>query len=141
MRQADSGLPRILGQIWALLVTIGEPLTAAEIAGLLSVSRASVSTNTALLLNMGLIEKQPVSGKRTVQFAVRKHPYRHFLRVLTDRMQTMSRVVGEMAEATDRPGSQATLEDLAAFYRSMEAAFRSVRYPPSGADGRDGQDG
>ena len=39
------GLARITGRIWGLLMVTGDPLTSAEIADLLVISRGSVSTN------------------------------------------------------------------------------------------------
>lgn len=132
VRQEESGLPRIFGRILGLLVILGEPLSAAEIADLLTISRASVSTNTTLLVNMGVVERVPVSGERTIRFAVRRQPYRHLMGTLISRMQDMARLAAAMAERIERPSAKPALEDLREFYCAMARAFQDADYPPEG---------
>ena len=63
------GIPRIGGRILGLLLVAHEPLSAEDIAKILKVSRASVSTNFRVLLTSGLAEKVTFPGDRTTYFA------------------------------------------------------------------------
>ena len=62
------GIPRIGGRILGLLLVAHEPLSAEQIAAILKVSRASVSTNFRLLLTSSLAEKVTFPGDRTTYF-------------------------------------------------------------------------
>ncbi len=62
------GMPRIGGRILGLMLISPDPLSAEQIAGLLDVSRSSVSTNLRLLLIHGLIEKVTRRGDRIDYF-------------------------------------------------------------------------
>jgi DNA-binding transcriptional regulator GbsR (MarR family) len=62
------GIPRIGGRILGLLLVAHEPLSAEQIAAILKVSRASVSTNFRLLLTSNLAEKVTFPGDRTTYF-------------------------------------------------------------------------
>lgn len=59
-----SGSTRIAGRIYAALLLAEGPLSIDEIASLLLVSRASVSTNARLLSSLGLIERTSLPGDR-----------------------------------------------------------------------------
>lgn len=64
----NQGIPRIGGRIMGLLMIAHEPLSADDIARILKVSRASVSTNIRLLTSSGLIEKTVILHDRTTYF-------------------------------------------------------------------------
>jgi DNA-binding transcriptional regulator GbsR (MarR family) len=51
------GFKGILGRVWTVLALRGEPLSQAEIARLLGVSRALVSASVAELLDFGLVRR------------------------------------------------------------------------------------
>lgn len=63
------GIPRIGGRILGLLLVAHEPLSAEDIAAVLRISRASVSTNFRLLLTSGLAEKVSFPGSRTTRYS------------------------------------------------------------------------
>lgn len=63
------GIPRIGGRILGLLLVAHEPLSAEDIAAVLRISRASVSTNFRLLLTSGLAEKVSFPGSRTTYYS------------------------------------------------------------------------
>ena len=65
----NQGTPRIGGRILGLLMIAHEPLSAEDIAKILKVSRASVSTNMRLLTSSGMIEKTALLHDRTTYFA------------------------------------------------------------------------
>ena len=59
------GQPRIAGRVYGHLVTAAEPyLSLQDLADQLGVSRASISTNTRRLVEVGLISRVPVPGSR-----------------------------------------------------------------------------
>ena len=62
------GIPRIGGRILGLLMIAHEPLTADDIAKILKVSLASISTNMRALIVSGMIEKTSVLHHRNTYF-------------------------------------------------------------------------
>ena len=64
----NQGIPRIGGRILGLLMLAHSPLSAEDIASILSISRASVSTNFRLLLASGLVEKVTLRGDRSTYY-------------------------------------------------------------------------
>jgi len=64
----NQGIPRIGGRILGLLMIAHEPLTAQDIAKILKVSRASVSTNMHPLTSSGMVEKTSPLHDRTTYF-------------------------------------------------------------------------
>lgn len=64
------GESRIAGRIYAHLATAPEPyLSLQDLADQLSVSRASISTNTRRLVEVGLVSRVPVPGSRGEHYA------------------------------------------------------------------------
>ncbi|WP_052223745.1 GbsR/MarR family transcriptional regulator [Novosphingobium malaysiense] len=53
----EEGLPRTAGRIFGLLLVSDVPVSFGDLAERLSVSRGGVSSNTRLLIEMGLIER------------------------------------------------------------------------------------
>lgn len=64
----SQGIPRIGGRILGLLMISHTPLSAEEIAKILKVSRASISTNIRLLTGSGMVEKTSILHNRTTYF-------------------------------------------------------------------------
>ena len=64
----NQGIPRIGGRILGLLMVAHEPLSADDIAKILIVSRASVSTNLRPLTSSGMIDKTSPLHDRTTYF-------------------------------------------------------------------------
>lgn len=66
----SAGIPRIGGRILGLLVVEEDALSAEDLASLLQISRASVSTNTRLLESHGVIRRVSHLGDRRVLFEI-----------------------------------------------------------------------
>jgi DNA-binding transcriptional regulator GbsR (MarR family) len=64
------GLPRSLGQIYGLLYLAPDPLSLDDIAELLGISKASVSTGTRQLLAWGGLRQVWIPGERRDHFQV-----------------------------------------------------------------------
>ena len=80
--QAD-GMPRIAGRLIAFMVIEEGPFSFSDLAIKLGVSRASISTNTRLLENMGIIDRVGKSGDRQDYFQLADDPYVKLLHSLT----------------------------------------------------------
>jgi DNA-binding transcriptional regulator GbsR (MarR family) len=96
----DAGVPRIGGRLLGLLLLAERPLSLDEVARTLSVSRASVSTNSRMLLYTGMIERVSFPGDRRdyYQFSARGwegsveadiKATRTLLRIMTETLATL----------------------------------------------------
>lgn len=92
--EAD-GMPRIAGRILGLFILEGGPLSFAALAERLKISRASVSTNTRLLAEMGVIERTTVSGERQDYFRMADTPYVCLLHKMADRADKAARMTDQ----------------------------------------------
>jgi DNA-binding transcriptional regulator GbsR (MarR family) len=69
------GMPRIAGRLMGLFVLRGGPFSFTELAETLEISRGSVSTNTRLLEDLGVIERVAIRGERQDFFRLAADPY------------------------------------------------------------------
>ena len=125
--QAD-GLPRIAGRIMGLMIMQGGSFGFTELAERLSVSRASISTNTRMLEDLGVIERTTVPGDRQDYFRLARQPYARMLRGVVERMRRARGVVEQAQDALshDMTGAQERLAELDAFYEELIDSFVSV---------------
>ena len=118
--QAD-GLPRIAGRILGLMVIHGGPFSFSELSVMLKVSRGSISTNTRVLENLGVIERSTRPGERQDYFKLHSDPYVELIRGLQNQMKKASSMVANTKEklpAEDK-AMQKRLADLGGFYQSF----------------------
>lgn len=87
------GIPRIGGRMLGLLLVTQEPLSAESISTLLKVSRASVSTNMRLLLQVGWAEKATFPGDRTTYYVFPEEGFEKTLALEIQAITTMKRYV------------------------------------------------
>ncbi len=115
------GMPRIAGRIMGFLVIYGGPFSFAELAERLQVSRGSISTNSRLLENLGVIERVTRPGERQDYFQIRRKPYVELLKGSLARLYKAREVVGEAKGKlpNDWLEAQARLDELASFYGGM----------------------
>jgi DNA-binding transcriptional regulator GbsR (MarR family) len=125
--QAD-GKPRIAGRILGLMIVHGGPFGFTELADRLSVSRASISTNTRLLEDLGVLERTAMPGDRQDYFRLTRQPYARLLRGVVQRMHRARDVVGgaQLALPQDMTGAQERLAELDAFYEALIDNFERV---------------
>jgi predicted transcriptional regulator len=83
------GVPRIGGRILGLFLVAEEPLSAESISAILKVSRASVSTNLRMLLQVGWAEKTFFPGDRTTYYIF---PENGFEQTLVAEIQAISKM-------------------------------------------------
>lgn len=125
--QAD-GLPRIAGRIMGFLVIDGGPVSFGELSERLRVSRASVSTNTRLLEELGVVERVAMPGDRQDHFRLADAPYHRLMEGVAERL-ARARDTVETARR-DLPdnwtGAQGRLAELGAFYAAAAENTRRL---------------
>src|SRR5688572_8190537 len=104
--EAD-GLPRIAGRLLGLLVVYGGPLSFAEIAERLQISRGSVSTNTRLLEHLGVIERVARAGERQDYFSLAPDPYYRLMSRFADRARRSRAIVAKAQDSLPADWSDA----------------------------------
>lgn len=124
----EDGLPRIAGRIWGwLLVSDPAMQTPQQLAESLAVSKGSVSTNTRLLEQAGLIERVAVPGSRRSHFRIRGDAYETLMERKLAAVVKWRRLGEEglaLLEGTDV--SPERLEALRRFYAFIEEEQRAV---------------
>ncbi len=113
------GVPRIGGRILGLLLLADKPLAPGEIAELLRVSPASVSTNIRQLQASGTVEPASIPGDRRHYYVFNSEGWGHRLKLAISAMDALSRLCQD-ALASAAPGKRDKLRDtveFCAFYR------------------------
>ncbi|MDD8018533.1 MAG: winged helix-turn-helix transcriptional regulator [Bacteroidota bacterium] len=89
-----SGMPRIAGKIYGLLLISEHPhLSTDEIAEQLTASRGSVSTMTRMLIEAGIIDKIRVPGERQDSFRIRSLTFSQLLKAKLDQTAEFHKVI------------------------------------------------
>jgi DNA-binding transcriptional regulator GbsR (MarR family) len=133
--EAD-GLPRIAGRLMALLVLEGGPFSFTVLAERLQVSRGSISTNTRLLEQFGIIERIARPGDRQDYFQIASDPYVRLLRASVERMSKSRELVARTRARLPKQqaGAHKRLKELENFYRAtiegLSAAAHSYALEP-----------
>lgn len=115
--QSD-GLPRIAGRIAGYFIIHGGPVSFAQLAEEMQVSRASISTNARMLVNIGFIEKITIPGDRQDYYQLCNSPFLRMIEGYLQRMRRMQAIV-EDAERNipdTMPDSQLRLQQMRQFY-------------------------
>ena len=89
----NSGVPPIGGRILGLLMIAHEPLSAEDIASILNVSRASISTNFRVLAAAGLAERFTSHADRTTYYSFPDTAWEQALVLGARRAQVFKRIV------------------------------------------------
>jgi DNA-binding transcriptional regulator GbsR (MarR family) len=92
------GMARSAGRIFGLLLACDGPYSLEEIADLLQVSKASVSTNARMLEQLGLITRVSEPGDRRDFYRAEPDPWERMLRIAQTRWADMLSTFAE-AEA------------------------------------------
>jgi predicted transcriptional regulator len=108
------GIPRIGGRMLGLLLVMPEPLSAESMSDVLKVSRASISTNLRMLLQVGWAEKTYFPGDRTTYYVFPENGFENTLAIEIQAVSTLKRFVGQGLRALP-PGDpiRGRLEGLA----------------------------
>lgn len=122
--QAD-GMPRMSGQIFAMLVFDGEALAFGELARQLEVSRATISTSVRLLEDRGLIRRLNRRGDRQDYFQLADNAYVEMLRhARANTARARDEVAGTLADLPATAGDiRGRLNDFKNFYAEIETSL------------------
>ena len=91
----SSGVPRIGGLILGLLILAHEALSAEEIASILKVSRASVSTNFRILAAAGLAEHFTSHADRRIYYVFPDTAWEQLMAMTIRRVVVFKQIVAE----------------------------------------------
>lgn len=124
----EDRLPRIAGRLVGLLILSPDPVRFDHLAERLRVSRASISTNTRLLENMGVIQRVTRPGDRRDYFRINEEP--GLLLRIADRYRTRQASAEEMKQALP-PNAEGEvvverLERLIRFYAILADSLQYV---------------
>jgi DNA-binding transcriptional regulator GbsR (MarR family) len=117
----ESGHPRMAGRILGCLLISDQPhLSTTEIADHLQASRGSLSTMTRFLLQMGLIERVGLPGKRVDHFRIKPGAWPQLVRHAVYELSALRKLAERGLELMDEkdPGLMEPLRaarDLFAF--------------------------
>lgn len=125
----EDRLPRIAGRLVGLLILSPDPVRFDHLAERLRVSRASISTNTRLLENMGVIQRVTRPGDRRDYFQINEEP--GLLLRIADRYRARQASAEEMKRAlVPEPGAGGIvaerLERLVRFYAILADSLQYV---------------
>lgn len=126
LAEAD-GMPRILGRMAASFMLEPGPFSFSEIAERLQISRASVSTMTRLLENLGVFERITRPGDRQAYFRLVENPVQVFTQRRIARQQRCLEAIDELlARAVLADDARARLEEIRSVHLDMMAASQAV---------------
>ncbi len=94
LTEAD-GLPRIAGRIFGFLLIQPTECSLDDMAAALGVSKASISTDTRRLEQLGLLERTSRPGDRRDYYAISPHIVPRSLEVRLDRMRRFHELLDE----------------------------------------------
>jgi len=125
------GLPRIAGRmLGAFLVSPKTRLSADDLVKELHASRASVSTMTRLLLQLGMIERMSVPGERKDYFRLRPYVFSgtSFVNEKVARVRAVREVLerGRPIVEQSGPGACARLEEMLDLYHCFETELPAI---------------
>ncbi len=114
----DDGLPRIAGRILGFLTIRTEAHSLQELADSLEVSRGSISTNTRLLEQFGLVERVAKPGDRQGFYQLAPDAFPNVLHGGIQRMMKARQIILKASERIPKKSTRAkkNLEDMARFY-------------------------
>jgi DNA-binding transcriptional regulator GbsR (MarR family) len=118
---AGWGFPRMAARV-LLTITVAEDgtRTAAELAGSLQASPAAISGAVRLLVQMAMVQREPVAGSRRVRYRIRDEAWyeaslekRAFLEVVADLVAEGTKAVG--GEGTEAGARLAEVREFMLF--------------------------
>jgi DNA-binding transcriptional regulator GbsR (MarR family) len=125
----SEGLPRMAGRLLGFLLICDPPeQSSAQLVAALSASKASISTNTRLLLHTELVEKVAMPGRRGSWFRVRSNAWEqlmeHQLSAITRFRRLLDEGVSMLSNAA--PERRKRLEETRDFYVFMEREYPQI---------------
>ena len=123
----SSGVPPIGGLILGLLMVAHKPLSAEDIASILKVSRASVSTNFRILAATGLMEKLTNRADRLTYYVFPESALEQAMRLNIQRSQSFKRIIDEgLAAVSEKDVAHQRLLEADEYARMVIDAFEKL---------------
>jgi DNA-binding transcriptional regulator GbsR (MarR family) len=119
----NDGLPRIAGRIFGLMLISEDALSLDEIADMLGVSKASVSTDTRLLERMGFVERVSKPGDRRDYY---QHTDRSFERAIAQRIRRMHELASLIESGRELAVTRPVRERLADHHFAFSQMTRAL---------------
>lgn len=122
------GLPRIAGRLMGLMVFDGKEYSFSELADELKISRGSVSANTRLLEDRGVIERVSKPGERQDYFRLASNPLETLLHNIEKKSARARVAIGDTIDALppEEHACRARLRRLEEFYEAIGDLIRAV---------------
>ncbi len=122
------GLTRIAGRLMGLMLLEGGPFGFDELVERLQVSRGSVSTNTRLLEQRGIIQRTSRPGDRHLLYRLADDPCNGLLANVLRRKRAVARIVGETLEELpdEREESRRRLRNMLCFHEMVIRQLEKV---------------
>lgn len=119
----EMGWPRMAGRIFGWLLVCQPPhQSAEELANVVVASKGSISSMTRLLIQMGLVERMGIPGRRDTYYRIKPGSWSELMRA---RMSHLT-AIRELAErglnliASNDPESRRRLQELRDFHAFLE---------------------
>lgn len=118
------GVARIAGRLFGYFIVHGGPVSFADLAEELQVSRASVSTNARTLVTIGMIERVTRPGDRQDYYQLAESPFLRMIETYIARMRAMQEIL-QQADRTIPQNMAATHRRLAQMSDFYSVAVQS----------------
>jgi DNA-binding transcriptional regulator GbsR (MarR family) len=125
----DMGFPRMSGRIFGWLLLCEPPHQSAEqLATIVGASKGSISSMTRLLIQMGMVEKIGIPGRRDTYYRIRSGSWSEFMRNSLANMAAMRKLAERGLEliANRAPESRRRLQELRDFHAFLEREIPSL---------------
>lgn len=118
------GVARIAGRLFGYFIVHGGPVSFADLAEALQVSRASVSTNARTLVSIGMIVRVTRPGDRQDYYQLAESPFSRMIETYIARMRAMQEIL-QQADRTIPQNMAATHRRLAQMSDFYSVAVQS----------------
>ncbi|MCP5358300.1 MAG: MarR family transcriptional regulator [Pseudomonadales bacterium] len=122
------GVARISGRIFGYFIVHGGPVSFAQLAEELQVSRASVSTNARSLAALGIIERVTLPGDRQDYYQLAASPFLRMIESYLIRMRQMQEILQQADDSipADMHATHARLAQMRRFYTAAVQANQTL---------------
>lgn len=125
----EMGFPRMAGRIFGWLLVCEPPHQSAEqLANIVEASKGSISSMTRLLIQMGMVERIGIPGKRDTYYRIRSGSWTELMKNHLANLTAMRKLAERGLDliAGRAPGSQQRLQELRDFHVFLEREIPSL---------------
>jgi len=125
----EMGFPRMAGRIFGWLLLCEPPHQSAEqLANAVEASKASISSMTRLLIQMGVVEKIGIPGRRDIYYRIRSGSWSELMRNSLANMTDMRKLADRGLELISHraPESRQRLQEVRDFHAFLEREIPSL---------------